>query len=125
MIITQTTKPHGAGSRNLGAHARKTDPGIKSLRLCLPSAGLYLQTGLIFYKLEFVALFTVNLKQYFNTEFVPLRFIINVGAYVSSHAKKCRLVAQLFLPEYRSKHSSAGCSSCESLAIKHHLCNGN
>ena len=45
--------------------------------------------------------FTVNLKQYFNTEFVPLRFIINVGAYVSSHAKKkCRLVAQLFLPEY-------------------------
>ena len=25
----QTTKPHGAGPRNLGAHERKTDPGLK------------------------------------------------------------------------------------------------
>ena len=49
VIITQTTKSHGAGSRNLGARARKTNPGIKSLRLCLPSAGLYLQTALILF----------------------------------------------------------------------------
>ena len=30
MIITQTTKPHGVGPRNLGEHARKMDPGLKS-----------------------------------------------------------------------------------------------
>ena len=31
VIITQTTKPHGAGPWNLGARARETDPGLKSL----------------------------------------------------------------------------------------------
>ena len=42
--------------------------------------------------------------------------------------KKCRLVHS---PAFHTriytwpKHSSAGCSSCESLAIKHHLCNRN
>ena len=33
VIITHTTKPQGAGPRNLGAHARKTDPGLKSLSI--------------------------------------------------------------------------------------------
>ena len=30
MIITETTKPHAACVRNLGARARKTDPGLNS-----------------------------------------------------------------------------------------------
>ena len=30
VIITQTTKPHAACARNLGARARKTDPGLNS-----------------------------------------------------------------------------------------------
>ena len=29
-IITETTKPHAACVRNLGARARKTDPGLNS-----------------------------------------------------------------------------------------------
>ena len=37
MIITHTTKLHGAGPRNLGAHTRKTDPDLKSpeLNFCM------------------------------------------------------------------------------------------
>ena len=30
VMITHTTKPHGAGTQNLGARARKTDAGLKS-----------------------------------------------------------------------------------------------
>ena len=30
VIITQTTKPQAACARNLGARARKTEPGLKS-----------------------------------------------------------------------------------------------
>jgi len=30
VIITETTKPHAACVRNLGARAEKTDPGLNS-----------------------------------------------------------------------------------------------
>jgi len=34
VIIMETTKPNAACVRNLGAHARKTDPGLNSPEQC-------------------------------------------------------------------------------------------
>jgi len=40
VIITETTKPHVACVRNLGARAKKMEPGLNSTELGLPALDL-------------------------------------------------------------------------------------